>query len=173
MPEWAIEQLTGNHDHSGFDCGKQSLSEWIQRYAGQNDKRDTSRTYVAVRPVDFRVFGYYSLSSYQIRFEDMPAPIANRLPRKQPIPAALIGKLAVDKNAQGQGLGEILLMSALGRAVLLSQQIAINAVVVDAIDEQAKGFYLKYGFRALLDDPLHLFIPLSVVRQLNLNTQAE
>ena len=173
MPKWSIEHLTSHHDHSDFDCGKPSLSEWIKRYAGQNEKRDVSRTYVAVRPGDSRVFGYYSLSTYQINFEDMPASQSKGLPRKQPIPAVLLGRLAVDRSFQGQGLGRVLLGSALGQALTLANKIGINAVVVDAIDEEARGFYLKHGFLNLLDDPLHLVITIRVVRQLGLEANHE
>jgi GNAT superfamily N-acetyltransferase len=168
VPKWIIERLAEHHDRREFDCGQPSLSEWIRQYASQNEKRDLSRTYVAVRPGSFRVFGYYSLASCQIRYTDLPARRAKKLPRSQAIPAALIGRLAVDQAIQGQGLGAILLSDALGRTVRLAEQIATHAIVVDAIDEQARGFYLKHGFEELLDDPLHLFIPMNIVRQLGI-----
>jgi GNAT superfamily N-acetyltransferase len=173
VPDWSLQPLADHHDREGFDCGKPSLSEWLKRYAGQNETRDISRTYVAVRPGETRVFGYYSLSSCQIRFEVVPAARAKKLPRSQAVPAALIGRLAVDQSIQGQGLGAVLLADALRRALRVAVQMGVHAVVVDAIDEDARGFYLKHGFEPLLDDPLHLFIPMKVVRQLALDPQGE
>jgi GNAT superfamily N-acetyltransferase len=167
VPDWVIERLADRHNRSDFDCGKPSLSEWIKRYAGQNETRDVARTYVAVRPNDSRVFGYYCLSTCHINYGVLPKSRAKKLSPRLPVPMALIGKLAVDRGIQGQGLGTVLLLDALVRTLHLADQIGIHAVVVDAIDEQARGFYLKYGFETLLDDPLHLFIAMKVVRQLN------
>lgn len=173
MPEWVIEKLAVHHGREDFDCGKPSLSEWLKRYAGQNETRDVSRTFVAVRPGNPRVLGYYCLSSYQIQFNDVPPGRAKKLPRAQPVPAVLIGRLAVHTEAQGQGLGAILLLDAFARTLRTAEQIGTHAIVVDAIDEQAHGFYLKYGFEELLDDRLHLFITLKVVRQLGLSGPVE
>ena len=169
MPEWVIEQLAGHHDCADFDCGKPPLSEWLTRYAGQNTTRDIGRTYVAVHPDEPRVFGYYSLSTGQVVPAIMPAPRAKKLPKNQPVPTALIGRLAVDRSIQGQGLGVVLLLDALARIQRLADELGIHAIVVDAIDDQAGTFYRKHGFEAFLDDPLHLFITLKVVRQLGLN----
>jgi GNAT superfamily N-acetyltransferase len=163
LSKWSIERLAGHHDRKDFDCGKRPLSDWIQRYAGQNETRDISRTYVAVRPGGPRVLGYFSLSSHQIRYQDLPAARAKNLPR-QPVPAALIGRLAVDRSIQRQGLGAFLLAEALTRTLRLADEIAIHAVVVNVIDEEARGFYLKHGFEELADSPLHLFITIRDVR---------
>lgn len=141
----------------------------MKRYASQNETRDVSRTFVAVLPTAPRVFGYYTLSNSLISTDVLPAIRAKKLARNPPVPTALIGRLAVGRNAQGQRLGEFLLLDALARTERLSEQTGVHAVVVDAIDEQARAFYLKYGFEVLLDDPPHLFITLKVVRQLGLN----
>lgn len=173
MPDWSIERLNERHEAGDFDCGKPSLSDWIRRYAGQNERWDVSRTFVAVRPGTFRVEGYYCLSSFQIGFEALPVTKSRKLPRNQAVPAALLGRLAVAKHAQGQGLGSVLLGSALSRIVSLDREIAIHSVVVHALDEDARQFYLKQGFEPLLDDPLHLFISMKVIRQIGLESSPQ
>lgn len=173
MPDWRIERLAGNHDRTGFDCGKPSLSDWVRLYAGQNETRDVARTYVAVRPGATRVHGYYCLSTGHVSPDSVPADRAKKLPPNQAVPVALIGKLAVDRTAHRRGLGAVLLVDALARTQRLAHEIGIHAVVVDAIDDEARGFYLKFGFEPLLDDPLHLFITLKVVRKLKLVAPAD
>jgi GNAT superfamily N-acetyltransferase len=164
VAKWVIEPLAKTHHRDHFDCGKEVLSEWLKRYANQNMTRDLSRTYVAVRPGTTLVFGYYSLSAYRVQFDDLPNEQAKHLPRFQNVP--LLGRLAVDRNVQGQGLGAILLVNALGRTARLADELGIHAVVVHAIDDSARAFYLKHDFIPLLDNPLHLFIPMKVVRKL-------
>jgi GNAT superfamily N-acetyltransferase len=168
-----IERLADRHDRQSFDCGEPTLSEWIKRYASQNEARDLSRTYVAVRPENPRICGYYCLSSCHLRLNDVPAKRARKLPKSQLIPAALIGRLAVDRETQGRGLGAILLIDALGRVVRLADQIGTYAIIVDAIDENARRFYLKHGFEAIPDQALRLFVPLTTVRQLQLKPRTE
>ena len=172
MAAWTIERLAGHHDRTAFDCGQPSLSDWIKRYAGQYEKRDLARTYVAVRPGQPHILGYYAISNCQIRHEALPAARSKGLPRYLEIPAALIGQLAVDKTVQGQGLGDFLLVDALRRIQHLADQIAILAVVVEAIDDRARAYYRHKGFEELLDDPRHLFMAMKVVRQLGLGPLA-
>ena len=88
-----------------------------------------------------------------------------KLPR-HPIPTVLLGRLAIDREKRGQGLGSVLLADAIKRIVAISDQIAIYAIVVDALHDQARQFYLHFGFRELLDDPLHLFLPLREAKKI-------
>lgn len=143
------------------------MNEYLRRFARQNDEKGLSKTFVAVesdsggeKPL---ILGYYTLSSGSVAFAQMPP--SERLPR-YPIPTALLGRLAVDKKAQGQGLGKRLLLDALRRSVSISEQVGIYAVEVVALDEAARAFYRKYGFASLADDPLHLYVPLSSLRGL-------
>ncbi len=165
--DWLIERLTGKHDRTAFHCGRSSLDEWLKRRAGQFDKRDLARTYVAVRKGDATVLGYYALSNHRVTYDALPADQAQGLPRIE-IPVVLIGRLAVDQSQQGQGLGEILLVDALRRAQHIGDQVGVRAVEVDAIDERARTFYAKYGFVQLVDDPNHLFLPMQVIHRLKL-----
>jgi GNAT superfamily N-acetyltransferase len=166
VSEWAIEPLSGHHLRNEFTCGEASLDAWLQRQAGQYKRRDLARVYVAVRPGEARVWGYYALSCGQIRYEDLPEDRSKGLPRRLGIPVALIGQLAVDVGVQGQGLGDILLIDALRRIQGLSQEIGIRAVVVDAASDRALAYWLHKGFEALVDCPNRLFMPLEIVRQL-------
>jgi GNAT superfamily N-acetyltransferase len=166
VPEWKIEPLGSHHVRADFDCGEPSLSDWIRQQASQFVSRDLANVYVLVRRDDPRVRGYYAISTCQIRFEELPSRHSKGLPRKPGIPAALIGKLAVDRSLQGQKLGGVLLYDALRRVPDLSETIGIRAVVVDAIDERAREFYLHHEFIAFADDPDRLFLPLSIVRKL-------
>ena len=169
MSAWTVQRLSRSHDRSVFDCGQPMLNDWLKSRAGQFDRRDLSRTFVATRPDESVVYGYYAVSSHRVLYEDLPASETKGLPRLD-VPVVLLGRLAVDKTFHGQGLGASLLVDALRRAVQISEQVGIRAVEVDAIDEVARQFYLKFGFRPLNDDPLHLLMPMHEIRKLKLDS---
>jgi predicted GNAT family N-acyltransferase len=162
-PRLIIEQLCSYHDRRNFDCGLEELNAYLQRYSGQHERKGLGRTYVAVEDHEARVLGYYTISSSAVAFDTVP----DNLPR-QPVPVALIGRLAVDHGAGGRGLGETLLLHALRSVQRAADIVGIYAVVVDALNQDAKTFYLKYGFNELADDHLHLCLPMKVVRRLAL-----
>jgi GNAT superfamily N-acetyltransferase len=118
------------------------------------------------------VLGYYAISTHGVRREDLPDEQAKGLPRMD-VPVVLLGRLAVDKSAQGCGLGSLLLLDALRRVELLAEEVGIRAVEVDAIDDTARNFYLKFGFMPLLDDLGHLFLPMPAIRKLGLVSKGE
>jgi len=159
-----IEPITKEHIRKTFTCKKSSLADYLHRHARQNDKNNISKTFVAVGGEN-TVQGYYSLSSTSIEFEELPEDITKNTP-KYPIPAGLITKLAVDKNCEGQGLGSRLLIDALQRILITSEQLAIKVILVDAIDEEAKGYYLRFGFIELPGHTLKLFLPIETINQL-------
>ncbi len=174
MPEaWVIERLRKSHSRATFNSGSLELDQFLRRYARQNDDLGLGRTYVAVRPGDqtARVAGYYTLSSGSIDLADLPEDQRRRLPR-YPVPVIHLGRLAVDRSTQGQGqgqgqgLGSLLLASALERAWSASEAIGALAVEVVALDEAARGFYLKHGFQELVDDRLHLYLPMRLLVRL-------
>ena len=167
---WLIKRFDRSvDDRKSFDCGKAPLNDWIKRRASQHEKRDLARTYVAVDRETSAVLGYYALSSHRVRYDSLPSDQSKGLPRTD-IPVVLLGKLAVDRTAQGQGLGALLLLDALCRSERLASQIGIRAVEVHAIDARARSFYLKYGFTSLEDDPHHLFLPMHIIRRLGLQS---
>lgn len=166
-PAWIIQPLVKSHNRTSFDCGKPQLNQWLQRFAGQYQRRDLARTYVAVGAPDPRVLGYYAISNHRVRYDVLPENQAQGLPTID-IPVVLLARLAVDKTTQGQGLGQHLLIDALRRTAHISESIGIRAVEVDAIDDDARQFYLKFGLAPLLDDQQHLFLPMRAIRKLDL-----
>ncbi|MCU0709596.1 MAG: GNAT family N-acetyltransferase [Pirellula sp.] len=168
MSIWAIGRLDKDHDRSVFDCGQPMLNEWLKDRAGQFDRRDLSRTFVAPRSDEAIVLGYYAISTHRVVYDALPAAESKGLPRLD-VPVVLIGRLAVDQSVQGQGLGALLLVDALRRSLQISEQVGIRALEVDALDNAAKNFYLKFGFRSLRDDPRHLFLPIHEIRKLKLD----
>ena len=160
---YTIELLQRHHNRADFDCGEESLNAFIKQFARQNSEKGLGRTFVAVLSGDSRVYGYYTIASGTVRFDMLP----EKLPR-YPIPVVLLGRLAVDKAAKGQKLGEGLLLDALKRAISIADQLGIYAVEVYALSESARAFYQKYGFVELSDDRLHLHLPLKTVKKLDL-----
>jgi len=167
MGDWQIERLSRSHDRTSFCCGKPMLDNFIQQLATQYEEKGMGRTYVAVVPGEPKVLGYYSLASGSVAFSLIPEEVSKKLP-KHPIPVAHLGRLAVDQKAKGQRLGETLLLDAFKRCQALADQLGIFAVEVHALDEEAKGFYLKYGFKPLQDDPFHLYLSMKTIQQLSL-----
>lgn len=163
--KWHISLLDDSFQKNSFDCGQPQLNNYLEKMAGQDARRGYSKTFVATVSTESKeVVGYYCTSASTIEFENIPThiDIPKRRP-KYPAPAMLIGRLAVDKRMQGQGLGTTLLMHALSRAVRANSEMAIFAVRVDAIDEQAKAFYLKYGFVPFQDKELSLLLPMATI----------
>jgi ribosomal protein S18 acetylase RimI-like enzyme len=155
-----ISPLNAVHDRASFYCNVEALDNYIHKQAGQDVKRSISRIFIAEQSDNPReVLGYYSLSTLSIELSKLPDKLARKLPR-HPIPAALIGRLAVSKKVQGYGIGKMLLADAIKRTMSVSDQIAIYAMVVDAINNEAKGFYEQYGFAPLSDSSSRLFLPL-------------
>ena len=170
MPDraWSIEKLSKGHDRKSFDCGVSKLDEYLRRFARQNEAARISQHFVALDAPGSRIIrGYYALSAGAVAFDHVPRELRKGLPR-YPIPVAHLGRLAVDRSAGGQRLGEFLLMDALARTLRAADQIGIHAVEVVAINESARSFYRKYGFHPLNDDCHHLYLPMTTVKKLDL-----
>jgi GNAT superfamily N-acetyltransferase len=145
-----VESISESHDLSRFDCGGHaSLDEWLKRFALVNQKNESARTYVVHRSGS--VVGYYSISAGSIAVAETPARIAKGLAR-HPIPVILLARLAVDKREKGAGLGRALLKDALVRIAQAADIIGARAVLVHAIDEQARKFFEHFNFEA---SPIH------------------
>jgi GNAT superfamily N-acetyltransferase len=164
--EWRFEPLSASHERGEFSCGKPSLDDFLRLRATQYEKRRLGRTYVALFPGATTVAGYYTLAAGAVAIANLPAHAAKRLP-KHPVPVILLGRLAVDQKASGQGLGKALLRDALRRSLSLSEQLGLFAVEVLAIDADAREFYAKYGFVSLADNDLHMFLPIKTIEEGN------
>jgi predicted GNAT family N-acyltransferase len=160
---FTVEQLSSHHHRRDFDCGVEELNAYLQRYSGQHERKGMGRTYVATKENDPRVLGYYTISSSAVAFDAVPEKIPHH-----PVPVALIGRLAVANGVRNQRLGETLLIHALRSAQRAAKIVGIYAVVVDAVDESARNFYVKYGFNELTDDRLHLYLPMKAIERLDI-----
>jgi GNAT superfamily N-acetyltransferase len=172
MAEWSIEQLDATHERGAFCCGKAPLDTFLQQRASQHAKNGLSRTFVATRPGEKRVLGYYASSAGSFTLDHLPEKDRKRLPR-HPVPTVHLGRLAVDQSVRGQGLGRILLFHFLKKAQEISRTVGVYAVDLWSKDEEARSFYIKYGFLELQDDRLHLYLPLATVAQMFAQVGAE
>jgi GNAT superfamily N-acetyltransferase len=152
-----IEPLGRDHDRAAFSCGHPELDDWFRRRAGQDDKRNVARVFIAADAA-FGVVGFYTLSAFTLAATDIPPELARKLPRYDAIPAALIGRLARDKRVRGRGVGDLLLADAVRRIVQASRAMAVFAIVVDAKDERAAEFYTAFGFQPFPLTPKRLFL---------------
>ena len=153
----AIERL-GKHDRAAFSCGVVALDSWFHLRAGQDEKRNVARVFVAVDD-QRRVVGFYRLSSFTLAIADLPPEHAKRLPRYDAIPAALIGRLARDEKVRGEGVGDLLLADAVRRIIGAARSLAVFAIVVEATNERAATFYRNFGFAPFPNRSLRLFMP--------------
>lgn len=157
-----VVPLEAAHDRTLFNSGSDPLDAYFRQQVTQDIRRRVTACFVALTR-EQRITGYYTLASASLLLSDLPANIGKKLPRYPSVPAVRMGRLAVDQNFKGQGLGGALLADALDRAI--RSEIAAYALVVDAKDELAAAFYRHHGFIALPDAPLTLFLPLATVRE--------
>jgi GNAT superfamily N-acetyltransferase len=155
------------HDRAAFSCEQESLDRYLKERASQEIKKRVAAVYV-LTPDGKTIAGYYTLSQYAIEAGELPPELIQQLhlPKYDKLPATLLGRLARSKQFKGRGFGELLLMGALKRALEHSRHIASVAVVADAIDENARAFYRRYGFIDIPNHPNRLFLPMKTVAQL-------
>jgi predicted N-acetyltransferase YhbS len=156
------EKLSPAHDVSGFDSGEPALDDWLCRRALPNETSGASRTYVVC--VDRKVVGYYALSAGAVGHAQAPGRIRRNMP--DPIPVLVLGRLAVDRNVHGKGVGTGLLRDAVLRTLQAAEIAGIRAILVHAISDAAKQFYEKHGFIASPVDAMTVMIAISDVRRI-------
>ena len=157
----APEPISGRHDVSRFASGAESLDIWLRRKARLNEAKGGSRTYVVCE--GDRVIGFYSLAASSVERRRVSSRVGRSMP--EPIPVILLGQLAVDTGYRGRGLGADLLADAAKRALAAADIISARALVVQAIDDEAKGFYERFGFRPFSSrEPLMLVLRVSDLR---------
>ena len=151
------QKLQPEHDVSVFDCGELVLNDWLRRRALQNQQSGASSTYVVLDKI--RVVAYYSLAAGSVARETAPGRVRRNVP--DPVPVVVVGRLAVDRGFQSQGLGRALLRDAVLRILQAADIIGVRAILVHALSDQAKHFYEDYGFTPSPINPLTLMITVS------------
>jgi len=143
------QPLAASHILDEFTCGEAPLDEWLKRRALTNQVSGASRTFVVIDP-DQRVLGYYAMAAGAVSHQAATGAVRRNMP--DPVPVMVLARLAVDRRAQGLKLGGALLQGAVNRAVAVSHDVGVRAVLVHALHDRAKQFYEHYGFQA---SPLH------------------
>ena len=154
------EPLSAAHALDDFDCGETSLDDWLKKRALKNQASGASRCFVVCRGQT--VIGYYSLSAGAIHHEALPKPMRRNMP--DPLPVLLLGRLAIDRRYHNEGLGRALLRDAMLRAIHVAGDAGVFAMMVHALSEQAKRFYLSRGFVKSPLQPTTLMMTLATIR---------
>jgi len=150
--------IAAEHDVSQFDCGKIPLNDWLQKYALKNEGR-ASRCFVVASSKT--VIGFYCLAAGSVENADVPSALRRNMPPI--VPVMVLGRMAVDKQYQGRGIGRGLLNDAMRRALAASAEIGAAALLVHAIDREAVPFYVQYGFQAFPEGTLTLYLPFKTI----------
>jgi GNAT superfamily N-acetyltransferase len=153
--------IVDGHDLGSFDCGVLSLNGWLNQHALQNERSGASRTYVLC--ADREVVGYYCLATGAIDQDEAPGPLRRNMP--DPIPVLVLGRLAIDRRYQNQGLGHAMLRDAIMRALQVAEIVGAVALLVHALSELARRFYLSSGFVALPLQPMTLCLLIRTAHQ--------
>ena len=154
------EPLADDHQLDEFTSGEPTLDDWLKRRARPNQASGASRTYVVCE--EKRVVAYYALASGAIAHAELPGRFRRNMP--DPIPVVILGRLAVDRSQQGRGLGRALFRDAARRVSHAADAIGVSAIVVHAISDEARRFYLALGFQPCLRNDMTLVVTLRDVR---------
>jgi ribosomal protein S18 acetylase RimI-like enzyme len=160
-PELRLERLESRHDLNAFRSGNEDLESWLKRHALAAQNMDTARTFLLVGVEG--IVGYFSLTMGSVLREEAPPKLVRGLPA-YPVGMVLLARLAVDRNHQGVGMGGLLLAEALRKAVVAGEAAAARLLVVDAVDDNAAGFYSRHGFIALPEHPMRLYRRMKEIR---------
>jgi GNAT superfamily N-acetyltransferase len=165
---YRLEPLGKHHDRAEFTCGVESLDAYLKTQAAQDMRRKANAVFVLVR-VDApnKIVGYFTLCAYGVTPGIIPETAQKHIPRYPIVSATLIGRLAVSKDAQGKGLGSVLLARALHKAYENASVVGSSMVVVDAIDDKAVRFYQAYGF-IKLPESMRLILPMRSLAELKI-----
>ena len=158
-----FEKLGRHHDRASFDCGVESVTTYLRQNARQQAEKGLALTFVLVQePGGSEIVGFYTLLMNTIACSILPG---KGLPRHQDAPVVLLAQFGVDRRHQGRGHGKRILYHALYQALVAAEHVGCLAVVLDAVDDQARAFYLARGFREL-GHPHHLWLPMSAIRDM-------
>jgi len=159
---WEDTPLTKHHDRTAFDCGDADLNFYLQRYARQNHESGGAKCFIAASAgAPACILGFYTLSPASIEYSRTPALVKKGLARYD-VPVFRLGRLTIDKNVQGRGLGGALLLRAADRCLRVASEVGGVALLIDAKNDRAAQWYTSYGAVPLLDAPLSLVLPFAV-----------
>jgi len=157
-------ELLGQHQRNRFDCGEEVLNTFLQTLARQQQVKGISKTFVLVdsaRPKT--IMGFFSLAACEVVSENLPPALARKYPSRAP--GAKLARLAVDRKIQGQGYGQLLMVEAMKKALLVAENIGIIGFFVDAKHHAARNYYAQFGFISFRHEPLEMFLPLATLRE--------
>ena len=163
MPE--IVPLDRSHDRSGFDCGVPELNAFLRATARQHSQKGISRTFVLTDSSP-AILGFFSLTLCELHTEQLPATHSRKYPLHG-LPAVRLARLAISRKEQKKGYGELLLSEAIHRTALIAEQAGVIGLFVDAKNDAARRFYDRYGFMAIPQHPLQLFLPIETIRKVS------
>ncbi len=159
-----IEHLGKHHDRKSFDCGDRKLNDFLQKSARQHAEREISRTFVLTDDDSPNtILGYYTLTVCEVMPGEVSDPRLQRYPH--PMPAAKLARLAICADNQRNGFGQNLLLNAMERTARISEDAGLVGMFVDAKDDTAKDYYIKFGFIPRENDNLVLYLPIATIRQ--------
>lgn len=154
----APRPLAAQHRLSDFVCGEDVLDDWLKRRAMNNQLSEASRTFVVVDETD-HVCGYYAMAAGAVAHQLATSAVRRNMP--DPVPVMVLGRLAVDQQAQGLSLGAVLLKDAVNRAITVSESTGVHALLVHALHAQARTFYEHHGFQPSPQHPMTLMLRLT------------
>ena len=163
LPTWHEEPIEKRHDRAGFDCGDTDLNGFLQRHARKSHEKGGAKTFLVIDDSDkTKILGFYSLSPASIAYERTPEVVKRGLARYE-VPVFRLGRLAVDKSAQGEGLGGQLLLAAGRRGLCVAAEAGGVALLIDAKNERVAKWYASYEAVPLLGAPLSLLLPFKTI----------
>lgn len=171
MARVVVELLAKTHDRSGFDCGVEALNDFLRTKARKHAEQGISVTWVAAEKGASRILGFVTLTMGSVAFENADPVVTKGLPR-YPIPMLHVGRLATDLSVQGRGIGSLLLRLAAERAIDASREMGCFGMELVAGDRAAYDYYLRRGFKPLVEGTMRLYLPIAHLRA-NDDRQAE
>ena len=160
-----VELLNKRHNRNSFDCGNEALNKFLKQIARQHIQKGISRTFVLIDTEQPEIIiSFFTLTLCEVRVEKLPSNFAKKYPSK--VPGVKLARLAVNELYQRQGIGEIMMIEAIQRALIIAENAGGIGLFVDAKDEAAKTYYSRYGFVSLEDTLLEMFLPLSTILQM-------